>query len=215
MATEGIFAKFLAAQREFPQVKKAFKAQAFKGGGNYNYADINSILELVRPILNKHGLAVFQVTSTEGDSVGVETILRDEEGNSLNSGVLLVPTAGLMQKGVQAFGSAMTYARRYSLVTFLGIAYGDRDDDGAAASADAYREAERPAKPAQKPAAAPQGNWIEDLTAYAQKGTEEYKKAFQSLTGAQKKELVASGKHEELKALAEKANAPWDGEAPF
>jgi hypothetical protein len=120
-----------------------------------------------------------------------------------------------MQKGVQAFGSAMTYARRYSLVTFLGIAYGDRDDDGAAASADAYREAERPAKPVQKPAADPQGIWIETLTAYAQKGTEEYKKAFQALTGAQKKELVASGKHEELKALAEKANAPWDGEAPF
>lgn len=201
-----IFAQFLKAQSEFPSVKKAFTAKAFKGGGNYQYADISSILEIVRPILNRNSLCLFQNTATEGQFVGVETVLRNAEGEEIKSGFIYVPTADLMQRGVQAFGSAMTYARRYSLVTFLGLAYGDKDDDGQAATEHLYADT-APAAPA-KP--------VVDITALesaAKAGIESYKAAFTALSKEQKKLITGNGEHERLKKLANEASTPpWGDE---
>ena len=93
-------------------------------------------------------MAIIQKTTTDEDRVGIETVLLSENGESISSGVFYVTTTGLTQKGVQAFGSAVTYARRYSFVSFLGLSYGDEDDDGRAASKDAY---EAPKKQAPRP----------------------------------------------------------------
>ena len=142
-----IYSRFIAAQAELPAIAQNNKAQAFKGG-SYTYANINDILMRVTPILTRHGLCLMQnVTATE-TTVGVESLLFDVDGNKLSSGVFTVSTAGLMQKGVQAHGSAVTYARRYSLVAFLGLAYGTPDDDGQAACEHYYRpQRQAPATP--------------------------------------------------------------------
>lgn len=145
MEKKSIFAKFLAAQSELGNVAKDQRAKA--GQASYRYADISDVLAMVRPVLNRHGLCLVQRAESTESTVSIETFLYDDEGSEIRSGALTVSTAGLMQKGVQAHGSAVTYARRYSLVTFLGVAYGD-DDDGQKAVAPAVHQAP-PAQPQQ------------------------------------------------------------------
>lgn len=132
-----IYSRLIKAQADFRHIAQDNKAAAFKGG-SYVYANISDCLRVIRPILNKHGLAVLQRTTSDQNKVGIETVLVSEDGQTLESGIFFVPTEGLMQKGVQAFGSAVTYARRYSLISFLGLAYGEDDDDGAAATEHHY-----------------------------------------------------------------------------
>ena len=146
MAETNIFTRFLAAQKQFPNIAKDKKAQAFKGG-SYTYADVNDILAKVVPVLNANGLMLVQKTTGTETSVSVETVVYSEDGQSISSGAMTVSTTGLMQKGAQAHGSATTYARRYSLVAFLGLAYGCPDDDGQEAVRHYY---EKPTKPVQK-----------------------------------------------------------------
>lgn len=144
MSDKTIFGKFLAAQTELQNVAKDQKAKA--GQATYRYADISDVLSMVRPILNKHGLCLMQRAESTEHTVTIETFLYDADGNEIRSGGFTVSTTGLMQKGVQAHGSAVTYARRYSLVTFLGVAYGD-DDDGQQAVKHHQAPAPKPAKP--------------------------------------------------------------------
>jgi hypothetical protein len=59
----------------------------------------------------------------------IETIFLHESGESLNCGQLFVPAN---KHDAQGFGSALTYARRYSLMAACGIA--PEDDDGNTAS---------------------------------------------------------------------------------
>jgi hypothetical protein len=102
---------------------------------------------------------------------------------------------------VQAFGSAVTYARRYSLVSFLGLAYGDKDDDGAEASAEAYT-VPQPHNAAQKTAAPQLDTAALEAAArtYLGNTVENYSTFFKSLTHAEKTHLTQSGLHEKIKA---------------
>lgn len=97
-----------------------------KGTYGYSYADLGSILEHVRPVLAKHGLAVIQRITTTPEAVTLVTELIHESGQLLSS---FQP----LPKGcaAQEFGSYLTYARRYSVSALLGIAAED-DDDGLA-----------------------------------------------------------------------------------
>ena len=148
---QNIFTRLCKAQSEFPNIAKDKKASAFKGG-SYQYADINDILTKVMPILNANGLSLIQKTTGTETTVTVETVLFSTEGESLSSGGFTVSTKDLMQRGVQAHGSAVTYARRYSLAAFLGLAYGD-DDDGRKATE--HHDSKPAQKPVQKPVPAP------------------------------------------------------------
>lgn len=99
--------------------------------GNYgSYADLAAILELVRPVLARHKLALLQPTHRMADAVGVSTRILHESGEWLESEVLWLPAGA----NAQTAGSAITYARRYSLTALLGIAGDDDDDDGRASA---------------------------------------------------------------------------------
>ena len=106
-------------------------------------ADLAAIWDACRGALTAHGLAVVQ--SPRLVSVGeaawmveVETTLFHASGQSLGD-VLAVP---VNPANAQVVGSAITYARRYALASFVGVAPADDDDDGQAASpAPATREA--------------------------------------------------------------------------
>ena len=95
----------------------------------YGYASLASILDHVRPVLKKHGLAVTQSVQSENGAIGVETVFIHKDGIPWRSGVLWLGAQGTPQQ----VGSSISYARRYSLMTALGIA-ADEDDDGASAS---------------------------------------------------------------------------------
>ncbi len=94
-----------------------------------NYADLAACIEAVVDALNANGIALVQQTSDCSDGVIVETVFVHESGETFSSGRLHVPAS---KNDAQGYGSALTYARRYSLMAACGIA--PEDDNGHAAT---------------------------------------------------------------------------------
>lgn len=93
------------------------------------YADLASVREAVIPHLAANGIAVVQrIESKSKDGVAVSTMLIHSSGEWIQDECWLPVT----RPDAQGFGSAITYARRYSLAAVAGIA-ADEDDDGNAA----------------------------------------------------------------------------------
>ena len=97
---------------------------------NSKYAPLSDVLNLVRPILTKHGLSVLQSPSGDGEFITVTTLITHESGEWIESDPL---TLRADKATAQGAGSAITYARRYALSAMLGISSED-DDDGNYAS---------------------------------------------------------------------------------
>ena len=113
------------AQKAFGPALKSSTNPHFKS----RYADLAACVEAVVDSLNNNGIALIQQNQPSPDGVIVETIFLHESGESLNCGQLFVPAN---KHDAQGFGSALTYARRYSLMAACGIA--PEDDDGNAGS---------------------------------------------------------------------------------
>jgi hypothetical protein len=93
----------------------------------YAYADLGDLLEMARPVLAKHGLALLQPIRKNGDAVVIDTTLLHASGHRM------VWPFEVYAKGTpQQIGSAITYGRRYSAQAALGVA--SEDDDGQAAA---------------------------------------------------------------------------------
>ena len=92
-------------------------------------ADINSVLQSVRPLLSKFSLAITQGNRfcKETNGFYVTTTLLHISGNWIRSEVRM-PIGG--KKDAHAVGGAITYGRRYGLLSILGIAVEGDDDDG-------------------------------------------------------------------------------------
>jgi hypothetical protein len=116
-----IASAFIKAKRAFSPALKDKTNPAFRS----KYADLGACLEAVNDALLENGIAVYQETHDDAAGVTVETVLLHESGESLRSGKFHVPAA---KHDPQGYGSALTYARRYSLMTACGIA--PEDDDG-------------------------------------------------------------------------------------
>lgn len=96
------------------------------------YATLDSIQEHIRPILQKCGLVVSQPTEINevaGTFVRT-TVYHVASGESISSVFPVVTTKATAQE----YGSAVSYAKRYSLSGLLNITIQDEDDDGNAAS---------------------------------------------------------------------------------
>lgn len=105
---------------------------AYKGreGHGYNYADLASILEIVRPLCSKNEIAIFQHPYDPGTPgrIGIETMLMHSSGEWLKRWFTLqIEIVNKRMNMSQATGSAVTYARRYALAAAVGIAQHDND----------------------------------------------------------------------------------------
>lgn len=120
-----VSAALVAAQRAFGPALKTHTNPAFRS----KYADLSACVEAVIDALNASGIALVQRNVACESGVCIETVFVHESGESLSSGPLHVPAA---KQDAQGYGSAQTYARRYSLMAACGIA--PEDDDGAAAT---------------------------------------------------------------------------------
>ena len=94
------------------------------------YADLPSGLAIVRPTLAAHGIALVQATAIDGDVMMLETRLIHKSGQWVGSFYPVIKFPAPQQQ----IGSALTYAKRYSMFALVGIAGADEDDDGNAAS---------------------------------------------------------------------------------
>lgn len=152
------------AQAEIKAALKDSKNPHFKS----SYADLTSVWDACRTALTKNGLSVVQIPNFQGDEVWLETMLLHASGESISGRYPLRP----QQQTPQGYGSALTYARRYSLAAMVGVV-ADEDDDGNAASQRGNYEP--PARPAPK---------VEDKTAAAKSYVDEAIKAIGTLTDA-------------------------------
>ena len=126
---EAMAKDLVAAWAELSNVHRSKTAQA--GSYSYSYADLGDLLDVARPILAAHNLALIQPLSRLASPViTVETMLIHTSGHYLSW--FFEVQAG---QTAQQTGSAITYGRRYAALGALGMAAGGDDDDGKAASA--------------------------------------------------------------------------------
>lgn len=190
------FKELAAAQAEFASVIKNKVNPAFKS----KYADLQAIFDSCRPALNRHGFFLFQKVTSDATSVSVETCLAHASGETLSSGILSVPYGAAGNRGAnpaQAFGSARTYACRYSVSSFLCIA-ADDDDDGNGVAA---RQAPAPVQ--EYRLSQDQVNAAKNA---AKDGMDAYKSFFAAQPNDVKLALTKSGYHHDCKIIAENAD---------
>ena len=154
---KNIASALVKAQKAFGPALKTSTNPHFRS----RYADLSACVEAVITGLNDNGIALIQQTHDSEAGVCVETLFLHESGESLSAGKLHVPAT---KQDAQGYGSALTYARRYSLMAACGIA--PEDDDGNAASRPSVPQARTlppkvlaPATPKQDP------NWFTKVEA--------------------------------------------------
>ena len=113
------------------------------------YADLGSVVAAIKPALVANDLWFRQASHERDGGVCIETIVGHASGEEISFGNLFVPA---IKNDPQAFGSAMTYARRYSLQSAFGVC--PEDDDGNAASKAANDRINHPVKHDPAPKAA-------------------------------------------------------------
>lgn len=131
-------AKLATALAKAQAMIKAAEKNSVNPHFRNRYADLEACFEACREALAKNGLAVLQPPKASGQAVTVTTVLVHESGEWIAEAL----TMKAQQDTPQAIGSAITYARRYGLTSMLGIASGEGEDDGNAASAGPKPESE-------------------------------------------------------------------------
>jgi hypothetical protein len=114
-----IYKKLLEVQKEVGAISKDSKNPFFKS----KYFDINQLIEHVQPVLNKHGLVLTQPII---DGQVFSFISDVENGLEKVSSGLRLPELNDPQK----LGSCITYYRRYTLASLLGLQAEDNDGNG-------------------------------------------------------------------------------------
>ncbi len=123
--SDKILPKLLKVKSELDSVMKKADNPFFRS----KYADLNAHIDAVQPLLDKNKLILLQPTCRDARGSYVRTIIMDSEsGQSVVSELDLI----LTKNDMQALGSAVTYARRYTLGALLAMQA--EDDDGNEAS---------------------------------------------------------------------------------
>lgn len=129
MADTTLIAALVTALSDMPNPVKNSDNPAFKRDGRpMRYADLEATLDACKPILAACGIAVMQHPVSGPGGVGVHTWLIGH-GETMDCGEFVLPLA---KQDPQGAGSAITYARRYALVSLFGLA--QEDDDANVAS---------------------------------------------------------------------------------
>ena len=128
-----IAAALAKAQAELVNPKKSLVATIRADGRRgaeqtFRYAPLSSGLDIVRKTLSQHEIATVQTTSIDEAAgiVRLSTVLAHASGEWIASDWPVCPIAETERP--QRMGAALTYARRYSLFTLVGIA-GEDDLD--------------------------------------------------------------------------------------
>lgn len=128
-------AAYLSALAE---MQAELPAAARKGTGHNNkkYARFEDIIEAIKESMQKHGFSLtFRIDQSQGDKVRITGVLGHRDGHSEQTDIVLSADNSGAKNAVQAWGSSVSYGKRYVAVTLLGIATEDDDDGQAGGSA--------------------------------------------------------------------------------
>lgn len=157
-----LFAALARFQAELPSISAGEEARIEAEGKRsykYKYADLADVVEVVEPLLGKHGLAfTAKPTMTETGFWLVYRLVH--ESGEYDGGLYPLPDPRAV--GPQKLGAQVTYARRYVLMAVVGVFPKGEDDDGKAAqddfpSAGAAFASASPVRPGQQPPPPPPG----------------------------------------------------------
>jgi hypothetical protein len=207
-ASSTLAQSLLAFQAEGVKLQKDSINPHFKN----RYIGLDSLMADVLPVLNKCGLVVLQMpTESEGGPALTTRIVHAETGDSIESTMPLLMT----KQDPQAQGAALTYARRYALMAFLGLV-ADEDTDGhtparKTAQGNAGKAGAAAAKEAPTAAPATNVKTISEAQAgrlYAIASShavpkEEAKRIIFEITGAETSLGIPSSKYDEVVAAVE------------
>jgi len=112
---------YVQAQAEIGAAIKGSTNPHFKS----KYADLGAVMDAVKPTLAKYGLGFVQEISEREGGVYVETVILHKSGEIYRTGKLPMPAP---KQDPHGYGSAITYAKRYSLQAAFGVP--SEDDDG-------------------------------------------------------------------------------------
>lgn len=144
-------AAFVAAQQKIEGAAKDKTNPHFRS----KYADLTAVMEACKDALNEAGIGILQTPApSDPGTLAIDTVLVHTSGEWI-SGRTVMPLA---KNDPQGFGSAMTYARRYSLAAMVGVCPEDDDGEGAmnrGTNGKPQQQAKPPAAAPQRPAAKP------------------------------------------------------------
>lgn len=184
-----------AMAKAFASIEGAIKGKtnpAFRS----KYADLAAVIDAIKPALADNGLWFLQVTHPNERGVCVETVIHHSSGQSVSCGQLFMPAS---KQDAQGYGSALTYARRYSLMSAFGVPA--EDDDGNSASA---KLADKPVKATDDAEAA---LILDSLREAAMEGAAALQARFVAVPNSATKAAVWAKHGASLKAAAEEVIA--------
>jgi len=136
-----ISSALLKAQKEIGGAKKGADNPFFKK----KYADLGTVMEACKDAFNENGITVLQPVISEGDSTYVETVLLHESGEFISARMIV---SCKNKDNPQEMGSAISYAKRYSL---QALAFIPSEDDDGESVAKVYRAPAKPEAPKPQP----------------------------------------------------------------
>lgn len=165
------------------------------------YADLASVREACFSALNSEGLSILQAPSSKmrdgGLFLDLETLLMHTSGQFI-SDILSVPVT---KPDAQGVGSAISYARRYALSAFTGVA--PEDDDGNAAVGNGNGHARATKNELLKPAG--YDGWLDDFKAAADEGTAAARAVWEDKNSKVYRAYLSATNPAELEAIRAKA----------
>jgi hypothetical protein len=179
----------LKALSEFHKVCGPVIKEASNPFFKSKYATLDAIQEHIRVPLQKCGLTVTQANRvSEGQAIVDTTVWHVDSGENLSSEFPVV----VSKNTAQEYGSAVSYAKRYSLSGLLNLTIQDEDDDGNKASSSAPSTEVKDEKP-----------WLDDKHKSWISVVEAMKNGY-SITDIRKKYKIGKESEAKLKELSSK-----------
>lgn len=100
-----------------------------KGNVAYSHASLGNVVDKITPELSKHGLSASWTTQQNG-AVTVTCCITHSLGHTERTTLTAPSDATGSKNSIQAIGSTITYLQRYTLLSALGLATCEQDDDG-------------------------------------------------------------------------------------
>lgn len=120
----------------------------------FRYATFTAVVDAVRKPLAENGLSFVQITGADEHGFLITTRLMHASGQFMEFNTPVFVNGS----GAQAFGSGVTYAKRYALSTMLGITADEDDDANTAEGNQVDMRSPTPSAPPSRPAQARQSS---------------------------------------------------------
>ena len=186
-ATNEVLSALVKAKSQIGSITKGSANPFFKS----KYADLSAILNTVEPVLQEFNLAVIQPVVNIDSSSFIATTFIHESGQYVS--ILGSELVAAKQNDPQAMGSAITYARRYSISSGLSL-NSENDDDGERAM---NRGNYSPSKPSSSSASV---SPFEKMKSYL-KTAENKPEAYEKIINSPKNRWLTNGQKAELKKM--------------